>query len=321
MLVWGVTDGSAGTVAQVKALAAVLGYTPVMKTVQVKKPYVWLPNTAYDGICKKILPRAIDPHDSLSAPWPDVIISCGRRGALAALAIKQMAEKIRLVHIHDPQMSARHFDAIIAMQHDKIVAPNVIKTRFALHNITPGILAEAKEKFTKRFSGHAKPYVAVLLGGSTNKYKLTKTRMADIIAALQRLAGSVPGSLLVTASRRTGYDNLQALLAVFPRMRDSKVYVYDGVGDNPYLGMLALAEYIVVSNDSVNMMSEAVATGKPVYILRLPGHQDTKPARFAEMLITEGFARVLEGRLEMWNYPASDEMKKISEAVRPLLAA
>jgi mitochondrial fission protein ELM1 len=340
MLVWGITDGTAGTVAQVKALAAALGYMPVMKTVHVKRPFVWLPNAAYNGALQKLLPQAISSHDTLAAPWPEIIISCGRRGALAALAIKKDVERVRcgdveknksphphiptsprLIHIHDPQMNAKHFDVIIAMQHDKIEAPNVIKVKLALHAITPALLAEAKEKFSKRFSGYAKPYVAMLLGGSTNKYTLTKSRMSQVISSLQRLAGAAPGSLLITTSRRTGYENLQALLIAFPRMRDAKAYVYDGVGDNPYLGMLALAEHIVVTNDSVNMMSEAVATGKPVYILRLPGHTDTKPARFAEMLITEGFARALEGKLETWNYPLSDEMKKISETIKPLLAA
>ncbi len=343
MNVWGITDGSAGTVAQVKALAAVLGYTPVLKTVQIKKPYVWLPNGAYNGALQKILPRAIETHDALGAPWPEIIISCGRRGALAALAVKHMASQLgiryqlsgvrtsidptpdtchlhsgalRLIHIHDPQMDARHFDAIVAMEHDKIVAPNVIKVKFALHTITPALLAEAKEKFTKRFAGYAKPYVAVLLGGSTNKYTLTKSRMAEVIAALQRLAGVAPGSLLVTVSRRTGHANVQALLKVFPRIRDSKVYIYDGIGDNPYHGMLALAEHIVVTNDSVNMMSEAMATGKPVYILRLPGHTDSKPARFAEKVISEGFARAWDGRLEKWDYPASDEMRRVAEELK-----
>jgi len=325
VVVWGVTDGSVGTVVQVKALAQALGHTPAMKAVTVRKPFVWLPNAAYSRVLKFLVPYIIHSYDGIAAPWPDTIISCGRRGALAALAIKMRAARdkktLRLLHIHDPQMRAENFDVIVAMQHDKIVAPNVIKSKFALHSITSVALQEAGQKFAKRFSAYAKPYVAVLIGGSTNKYKLTLPRMQQVIAMLTRLQGAVPGSLLITASRRTGHDNLQSLIAAFPRMRESKVYIYDGIGDNPYLGMLALADHIVVTNDSVNMMSEAMATGKPVYILRLPGHQNSKPARFAEMLIAEGVARPLEGPLETWNYSAQDQLKKLADDIKPLLAA
>jgi mitochondrial fission protein ELM1 len=324
---WCVTDGSAGTVAQVKALAAALGYTPAMKTVKIAAPFIWLPNTAYDSALQYALPKAMHTYDALEAPWPELIISCGRRGALAALGIKHMLtrktkeHKVKLVHIHDPQMSAKHFNLIIAMQHDAIEGKNVIKTPFALHQINDHALSAAKERFTRRFSLYTTPFTAVLLGGGTNKYNLNTSRMAELIGSLRRVMDANPGSLLVTPSRRTGHDNIKALVNAFPRMRDSRVYVYDGISENPYLGILALSDHIIVTNDSVNMMSEAVATGKPVHILRLPGHINTKPARFAEKLISEGFARPLEGgKLESWQYTAGDEMQVLSEQIKRQLA-
>lgn len=322
MICWGVTDGSAGTMAQVKALAEALRYTPVMKRIAIKPPFIWLPNALYGGSLRKWLPGAMTSYDIIGEPWPDVIISCGRRGALAALGLKMRmhGKPVKLIHIHDPQMAAKHFDLIVAMQHDeRINAPNVIKTSFALHNITPELMASSQEKFAKRFTGYSAPYVAVLLGGSTNKYKLKKKHMAKVIERLQTLHNATTGSLLITVSRRTGHKNLQALLKVFPRIRESRSYIYDGIGDNPYLGMLALAEYIVVTNDSVNMMSEAIATGKPVHILRLPGHKNTKPARFAEKLIADGIARPFEGKLESWTYQAEQEMKALADSIRERL--
>ncbi len=85
------------------------------------------------------------------------------------------------------------------------------------------------------------------------------------------------------------------------------------------MGMLALAETIIVTNDSVNMMSEAHATGKPLYILPLPGHANTKPARFAETLIRSGIARPLGSKLENWNYPVEDEMARLAAEVKAAL--
>lgn len=321
MLCWGVTDGSAGTMAQVKALAEALGLEPIMKTVRIKKPYVMLPNVFYNGRLQRLLPGVIHHHsDVLAPPWPNVIISCGRRGALAALAAKRLASSAhaapRLMHIHDPQMEPKHFDLVVAMEHDKVTGDNVIKTKSALHGITPKLLEDSASKFAKRFTLYSKPYVAVMLGGSTNKYTLGKAGMRSVIMALQQMLSALSGSALITTSRRTGEDNLRLLLAAFPRSRESKIYVYDGIGENPYLGMLALADHIVVTNDSVNMMSEAAATGKPLYILKLPGHQNTKPARFAERLIKEGIARPLEGKLENWDYKMENEMERVAAEVR-----
>lgn len=216
-------------------------------------------------------------------------------------------------------MEAKHFDLIVAMEHDAITGDNVIKTPFALHAITKEKLAEAEKQFAKRFSLYPKPYVAVLLGGSTNKYKLNAKAMASITKSLQQLTNTMQGSLLITPSRRTGDANTKQLLAAFPRARDSRVYVYDGVGDNPYLGMLAMANTIIVTNDSVNMMSEAAATGKPLYILPLPGHKDTKPARFAEKLVSSGVARLLSDKLESWSYPASGNMEQLAKDVKQRL--
>lgn len=313
MLCWGVTDGSAGTMAQVKALAAALGYEPVMKTVKIKAPLIWFPNVIVSKLAR-IIPRTMQSHDSLTPPWPEVIISCGRRGALASLGLRAMGATSKCIHIHDPQMDPKNFDLIIAMEHDKIEGKNVIKTKFALHAITQEVLDEAAKKFAKRFTLYPKPYTAVLLGGSTNKYTLSKKSMGKMIDALKQVIVNGDSTLLITTSRRTGGENLKRLLDAFPRAREARAYVYDGVSENPYLGMLALADHIIVTDDSVNMMSEAVATGKPVYILKLPGHKNTKPARFADKLIAEGVARPLEGKLEKWDYAAGDEIGKVTAA-------
>lgn len=323
MTVWGITDGTAGATMQVKALAKALGVEPVMKKVLIRKPYIWLPNACYSGALQKRLPRFIDAYksDALTPPWPETVISCGRRGALAALSLKAQGAPARLIHIHDPQMKAENFDVVVAMEHDRIEGENVIKTKSALHAITPETLAAAATQFTKRFAPYPKPYAAVLLGGSTNKYTLKEEGMREIIRALQQLSNTIAGSLLITVSRRTGSENLKLLLDAFPRSRDSRIYIYDGIGENPYLGMLALAEHIVVTNDSVNMMSEAAATGKPVYILKFPGHENTKPARFAEKLIESGIARLLGGTLEKWSYAAGDDTVRVAENIKRLLAA
>lgn len=281
--VWGITDGSAGMVAQVNALAKAMGFQPEMKIISLKKPWSLLPNICYKVfMIRFVLSHALYRPDDLAAPYPDIIISCGRKAALVAAALKKARPQIRSIHIQDPQLPPADFDVVVAMQHDKIKGGNVIKTRFALHGINPAELAAAKGKFTPRFAAYSRPHIAVLLGGSTNKYTLTKSRMKSVIADLQKRLSATNGSLLITPSRRTPVENITDLLQAFAG--NEKVYIYDGKEENPYMGLLACADEIIVTNDSVNMMSEAFATGKPVTVINLEGHRNTKPARFAEML-------------------------------------
>jgi len=318
-IAWGITDGSAGMAAQVRALAQALGVELELKRVRVRKPFVWLPNACFANPLTGCLLGALvqSGSDSIQGPYPDMVISCGRRAAIVAMGLRARAKDTRFIHIQDPQVAASYFDVVVAMAHDRIEGPNVLKTRFALHAITPEILAKARGEFTRQFQVFPKPHIAVLLGGSTNKYRFTDAAMSEVIAELQGMLARSEGSLLITPSRRTGAANVARLKAAFAG--NPRVYIYDGQGENPYMGLLACANYIVVSNDSVNMMSEAHATAKPLYLLPLLGHSASKPARFADALLAEGTARLAGEELESWSYETGDEMAQLAEKLKLLL--
>lgn len=323
---WGLTDGSAGMVAQVRSLAAALGIDCVMKNANIKDPFSYLPNEFYNFFPKRfVVPFLMaDQNSALDAPYPDMVISCGRRASVIAAGLRYKLQhqsgenKTKFINIQDPHIRHDNFDLIVAMAHDGITGDNVLKTQYALHVITPKLLEDAREKFLPRFAHYPMPVAAVLLGGSTNKYTLTTEGMSKVVMALQRLIGQTTASVFITPSRRTGEVNASMLQALTGKYSE-RVYVYDGKEENPYMGMLALAEYIIVTNDSVNMMSEAVATGKPIYILPLPGHKDTKPARFAERLIREGIARPIANKLENWSYQVPEEMATLTGEIRQRL--
>ncbi len=331
---WGFA-ASTGMSMQVRALAESLGMDVQIKDVQVKPPFVWLPNSLYAaGLSRLVIPHFLtEDSDAMHAPWPDVVISCGRRPAMIAMGLKhvilsgakdldssaspQNNKKTKFIHIQDPHVSPANFDAVVAMNHDRIEGSNVIKAQYALHTITQEKLWAAQQKFQPIFASYPKPYIAVLLGGSTNKYKLTLSAMQDLISRLRLVQAKAAGTLLITISGRTGDINTRILKDVFGDNR--RVHIYDGLGENPYMGMLALAESIFVTNDSVNMMSEAAATGKPLFILPFAGHANTKPARFADGLITSGVARLWTGSWDRWSYNAGDEMQRIAEKIRAII--
>lgn len=312
MKAWGITDGSAGMVAQVRALAETCGFALEEKTISLYAPWSWLPATLYTKpFLHFLLPG------NVRGDAPDVVISCGKRGNRIALLLKQKMRNTKYICIQDPRISPKHFDLVVAMEHDRISGANVIKTRFALHSVVPEKLFAAETHWRERFAMYPRPYISVLFGGSTNKYTLTLERMETAIKGLEALMSARSASLLITPSRRTGRENIAILKAHFAG--NPRVYIYNEVNENPYMGLLALADEIVVTNDSVNMMSEAYVTGKPLHILRLCGHAHTKPARFAEKLVAEGAANWASERNAKAHTPVN-EMVAIADEVRRMLS-
>lgn len=92
-------------------------------------------------------------------------------------------------------------------------------------------------------------------------------------------------------------------------------YIWDGRGDNPYLAFLAAADFLVVTADSVNMVSEAATTGKPVYVVDLKGGS-SKFRRFHEGLRKDGVTRPFAGRLEHWTYAPLNDTARVATDIR-----
>lgn len=307
-----------------RALSQLLELSCDYKNIQLKQSVGWLPSCVHTTLWqKRIVPHLLrDDSDKLDGELPKLVVSCGRRGGLAAMSLRAQhpEQPCQFVHIQDPQVSAAHFDLVIAMGHDKIRGENVIFSDYALHAITPEVLAQARVQFAPQFAGFEAPLISVLLGGATNKYHFGAQAMRLLILQLQAILDTQAGSLLITPSRRTGAANIAMLKQAFAG--NARVYIYDenAHGQNPYMGLLAVADYIVVTNDSVNMMSEALATGKPVVMLPLIGHRNTKPARFAAQLLEQGIMREYKGALTPWDYAMPAHMAEIKHKVELLLA-
>ena len=121
--------------------------------------------------------------------------------------------------------------------------------------------------------------------------------------------------MAVTPSRRTDPAVTRVLAEALAPLGG---YVWDGSGENPYFGMLALADAIVVTMDSVSMMSEAVATAAPVMLARLPG-RSRRNGLFTEGLLRDGRVREFAGRLELWPVtPLDDTAEAAAEMCRRL---
>lgn len=310
--VWAVHDGKVGIRSQVLGLAETLGWPFEEKAISLRFPWNRLPPVPWLDPARALAREG----DALAPPWPDLFIGCGRQSAIAALAVKRASGGATvLAHVQDPHFARARFDLLIVPEHDRLRGPNVLVTRGAVHRVSREKLAEAAAQWESRLAAVPRPRVAVLIGGNNKVFRLdlaTLARLADDLAGLAR-AGH---GLLVTPSRRTGPEGERLLRE---RLAGLPAFVWDGGGDNPYFGFLALADAIVATGDSVSMVSEAAATGKPVHIMHLPGGS-VKFRRFHDGFERAGITRPFTGRIEQWSYAPVNDTGRAADAIRRLLA-
>ncbi len=314
---WIVTDGKAGMESQCLGLAETLGLDPVVKRIRPRFPWSVLPPQCW------LAPLAAlsESGDALSPPWPDLLIATGRATVAPAAAIKRTNPATVAVQLQNPRIDPSRFDLVITPAHDRLSGPNVIQTMGALHRVTETRLAEAADAFRGRYASLPRPLIGVLIGGANRQYRMSGASAERLGNLLAEAAGAHGGGLAVTPSRRTGDDNLRAIAAPLSGLLSSGVAdIWDGTGDNPYFGILALADALVVTSDSVNMVSEACATGKPVHVFDLDGGS-AKFDRFHAACREKGMTHPFVGRVGISTGERCDDMERAADAVRKLLEA
>jgi uncharacterized protein len=313
---WIVTDGSVGMEAQGIAVAEAVGLPFSLRRVRVTGAMELLPAPLQLLVPPSRLLRWVTANIPLEAPWPRLIISIGRRSVPVALAIKRLSHPHAFaLHIQNPKVPARLFDLIAAPVHDDFEGPNVIVTFGAVHSVTDSRIAEDAKRLAPRVADLPHPRIAVLLGGESQAFSFPPKGASAFGAKLATLAKESGGSLLVTPSRRTRPDalaNLESAIGHVPH------FVWDGTGDNPYFAFLGLADAIVVTEDSVNMVTEATGTGKPVYVQALEGRSN-RLARFHRLMQDRGATRPFAGRLESWHYTPINDTELVASAIRRAL--
>jgi mitochondrial fission protein ELM1 len=303
---WILSEGYAGLQAQALGLAEAAGLRPELRVLTPRAPWKWVKAGLWPA------PLSAVP-DAVRAPLPGLVIGCGGVAAAVGAALRAASRKV--VQVQHPRMDPRRFDLVMVTRHDELTGPNIVVTRTALHRVTPARLADAARRWHGLFAHLKRPLVAVLLGGSNGRFRLdaeVARTLAGQIAAMMRCNGM---GVAVTPSRRTDPEVTRVLAEALTPLG---AYVWDGSGENPYFGMLALADAIIVTVDSVSMVSEAVATASPVMLAALPG-KSRRNSIFVDGLRTEGRVREFTGKLELWPVkPLDDTAEAAAEMCRRL---
>jgi mitochondrial fission protein ELM1 len=300
---WVLSEGLAGLQAQALGLAEAAGLTPEVRVLRPAAPWKW--------IAARLWPRPLSvAAEAIRAPLPDLVIGCGGMAAAVLAALRGKSRPV--VQVQNPRMDIARFDLVVANVHDELTGPNVIVVRTALHRVTQARLAAEAERWRARFAPLPRPLAAVLLGGSNGRYRLDAAAGAKLAADLAGMMRRDKVGVMVTPSRRTD-PAVTAMIAEAVTPLGGQVW--DLAGENPYFGMLALADLIIVTQDSVSMISEAAATTAPVLIAPLPG-RSRRQGIFLQMMLDEGRVRMFDGSFAQYAVTPMNDTPEAAATMR-----
>lgn len=255
-------------------------------------------------------------------PWPDLVLASGRRAVAHARYIRAASKGHSFTaFLQNPHISAKHFDFVWAPRHDGVRDERIMQTLLSPHGLTPQSLNTQATQWRNKLIPVAvqkaqRTLVTVSIGGPSKAYEFDLARLTQLAKHLQNLA-TEGCFLLITLSRRSP-DTYERVLRQHIAPTDG--YIWDNQGDNPYHAMLGLADHLIVTADSTNMVGEACLAGKPVHVFDLPGGTP-KFARFHESLRAKDYVRPFTGRLQNWPVEPRNATPEIAAEIARRLVA
>lgn len=300
--VWVLADPRAGTAAQALGIAERLG-APFRAV-----PLAWGAAASLPLAWPSLLGLAPAVRAAFRPPWPRLVLSAGRRSATVALWLARRGA--RTVHCMRPPFGRHRFDLLVLGRHDAPPdAPNILPILGATHRVSPAALEAARREWAVLGELPA-PRVALLAGG-----KVRATGMdTNVAMSLGATVAGFAGSVMASTSRRTGGAATAALAGALAGV-PHRLFRWGDAGANPYPGFLAWADAVVVTGDSVSMLSEALATDGPVFVAD-PGGIGPRHRALHASLYAAGQARPLSRDPSFFARAPLDESGRVAAAIR-----
>jgi mitochondrial fission protein ELM1 len=304
---WVLTDGKAGDTAICFGVVEALGLEPKLHKIAPRPPWSWA--TPFGPIDPKEAPSR--PGSPIAPPFPDLVVASGRRAVPYVRRIRAETKgRTFTAFMKDPYTGPGMADLVWVPEHDDLVGANVFKTPLTPHRVTQARLAAARAAPPAVLAALPHPRAAVLIGGNSGNHRFAAADIATLSARLDQLAQSGV-RLMGTPSRRTPPALRDAVAAVMARHSG---YLWDGQGENPFVALLALADTLVVTSDSVGMVGEAAATGRPVLVYE-PSGGHPKNTRYLDSLRLRGIVHEFTGQLAGAPYEPVDSTLAVASRI------
>lgn len=255
---------------------------------------------------------------SLGKISPCLIISCGRKTAIIALALKKLYQDSKIIQILRPNLQNKYFDLIILPYHDKFFFKNQPNNIVRVH----GALAELDYKILETFDEFkvlypnmsSDNYITVLIGGNNKSFKFTDANSFELLKFLENMQSNFKVNLFISYSRRTP----NVLKNILSNLKNDKNIFYDpneNLKFNPYPSVIKNSKFVIVTCDSVSMISEIVTTGKPLFVYVPENFKVKKHLSFISKLESDGLIKIINSNsktVQEYNYTPLNEAKKVA---------
>ncbi|MDB3879578.1 mitochondrial fission ELM1 family protein [Alphaproteobacteria bacterium] len=320
--IWVISDGTAGMRLQAIALGEALTTADTTNRTSladiISKPSWWLRHLPrlIPFLPKTFLSSWLGPiTNRLRKDKPAIIVTCGRRMVGTSIALKRLSKAhafgTRTIHIQDPRLPPHYFDILIVPQHDPARGANVLTSMASLNHLDGSKIANAANQLGEKWRALPAPRVAVLLGGANQRYGISAIMAKDMASRLASFATKTGASLALIPSRRTPANLITQLTATLGLLPYA---VMDQAENNPYPGILGLVDAVIVTSDSVNMISEATITGLPILIAEWQS-ETGRIGAFHDAMMAAGHIAPLRDQLPQNGFTPLSEMPAIVKAV------
>ena len=301
------TQGMHGMISQVEGMAKALNTEYSHKIVRLSFPWNLIP-PKFTPVSDVIL---ADKTYLTEGEAPSLIISCGRKSVIPSILLKKKNPKIFTIHIQDPKVSFKNFDAIVAPEHDNLNGDNVYSSKGAIHYITESEIEKSKPYLIKKIN--SQKVVSLILGGPNKYYSFDDDQLIQIFNLIKSNFVSEGYKVIIIPSMRTPKSSIE----LAKKEMSSCGHIVNSVDKQAYLSAYALANYVVVTCDSTSMISEAATSGKPIFVAHMKAKKNNyRFKRFFELFKKMGIIRDLGEKIETWTYNKHNEAHRIATEIK-----
>ena len=247
------------------------------------------------------------------------LITTGKKLSGVSIALKKIyGEKIINIHLQKPNFYSKHFDILIIPEHDEFYRQNnIIKIVGSLSPFNEMQIQKKNPVIEKKFKYFKSPNVLVLLGGKSKRYIPTNTDYSKLLLDVKYAAKKILANVIICQSRRTPENVLYLAKQIFS---DFTNHFYISKKDEPniYPSIIKICDYIVVTNDSVNMISEIASTTKNLFLGYL-NKERSKLKSFHEKLLMQNNIKIFNNSFYDFKKIPLDNQKKLKKDFKLIL--
>ena len=301
------TEGMHGMISQVEGMAKALDSEFFHKIVKLNTPWNYIP-PKFTPISDIVLKDKIHLSEKEN---PDLIISCGRKSVIPSIFLKRQNKKIFTIHIQDPKVDLKNFDAIIAPEHDDLKGENVYNSKGAIHYITTNEINKAENYLKNKIN--SEKIVSLILGGPNKYYSFKNEELIKVFNKIKNNFVSKGYKIIVIPSMRTPKTSID----LATKELSPHGYVVNKIDKLAYLSSLALSTFVVVTCDSTSMISESATSGKPIYVAHMEVTRNNyRFKRFFKLFKEMGIIKDLGENVETWTYNRINEAERIAKTIK-----